>query len=343
MGAANNGVATQQVDDLVAESLAVRGVPERVHYATGVLLDAQDFAAEQLYTRARQGRALAALHGFGTVAGLRVSCPAHDNPEIEVRVLPGVALDRLGRLVEVRRTQCIHVARWLAERAAQAATAAERVAVTDAVREDVPGEKRLVFDVFLRFAPCAHGRTPAFAAGPFNATDYVVPARLADGFELTLQLAHATGESESAPKGTLAVPRPRPPRLEALRREVEQLADPAEHAAAWRLWAQESVLDAWPAASVEDPGRLPLLAEHAAVADWDKVLLARVSVPVRQDSPTGFPTLDEAAIAAIAARTRPAPGEVPEWQRLADQDPRELADNGLRPIVFNPHAWRGAP
>ena len=76
MGAADTSLAMEQADDLVGESLAARGVPERVNYATGVLLGAEDFAAEQLYTRARMGRAFAALYGHGTMAGLRVSCAA---------------------------------------------------------------------------------------------------------------------------------------------------------------------------------------------------------------------------------------------------------------------------
>jgi hypothetical protein len=336
MGAADTSLASEQTDDLVGESLALRGVPERVHYATGVLLGAEDFAAEQLYLRSRMGRAYAALYGHGTMAGLRVSCPANDNPEIEVRVAPGLALDRLGRLIEVRRIQCIHIARWLDERKATTATALERVAVTDAVREDTPGDRRLVFDVFARFAICPHGKTPAFAAGPFNATDYVVASRLADAFDLSLQLAHTVGATVANPKGTLAVPQPRSSKLEAMLVEMQGISDPGQLEAARRLWCVESALDAWPEPSQIDPNRLPKLAEHPSDADWDKVLLARVSVPVQQVDATSFPTIDAAAIAAIAAQPEPPPTDhrEPKW--------RELADNGLRPIVFNPYSWRGA-
>lgn len=336
MGAADTSLVKEQADDLVADSLAARGVPERVHYATGVLLGAEDFAAEQLYHRGRMARAFAALYGVGTVAGLRVSCAAPDNPELEVQVAPGLALDRLGRLIEVRRIQCIHVTRWLAQREAMGATALERINVIDAVREDAPGERRLVFDVFLRFAICPHGKTPAFAAGPFNATDYVVPARLADAFELTLQLAHAVGESEAVPKGTLAQPQPRSPKLEAMLADLQGITDPVQLEAARRLWCMESALDAWPEPSQTDPTRLPKLAEHASDADWDRVLLARVAIPVQQADAASFPSVDTAAIAAIAAAPQPPAGEhrEPRW--------RDLADNALRPIVFNPYSWRGA-
>lgn len=336
MGAADTDLLKEQADDLVAESLALRGVPERVNYATGVLLGAEDFAAEQLYLRGRMGRAFAALYGHGTVAGLRVSCPANDNTDLEVTVAPGLAMDRLGRLIEVRRTQCVHIVRWLAQRQAMRASATERAAVIDAVREDTPGSKRLVFDVFARFAICPHGKTPAFAAGPFNATDYVVASRLADAFELNLQIAHVVGVSESAPKGTLAMPQPRSTKLEGMLADLQGVSDPAQLEAARRAWCVESALDAWPQASQVDENRLPRLAEHANEADWDKVLLGRVSVPVQQADAVSFPTIDTAAIAAIAAAPEPAPAE-----KLKEPKWRNLADNGLRPVVFNPYSWRG--
>lgn len=336
MGASDAILAKEQTDDLVAESLAIAGVPERVNYATGVLLGAEDFAAEQLYLRGRMGRAFAALYGQGTMAGLRVSCSAFENSELELMVAPGLALDRLGRLIEIRRLQCIHIKRWLDQRASLGATALERVEVTDAVREDTPGAKRLVLDVFARFAVCPHGKRPAFAAGPFNATDYEVPSRMADAFELTLALAHTVGVTAANPKGTLAIPQPRSPRLEAMLAAMQGLTDPAQLEAARRLWGMESTLDAWPRASPLDPNRLPKLAEHAGESDWDKVLLARVAVPVVQAEANTFPTIDTAALAAIAAQPEPAPTDLrePKW--------RDLADNAPRPIVFNPYAWRGA-
>lgn len=336
MGSLDANLAKEQIDELVGESLSVSGVPQRVHYAAGVLLDAQDFADEQLYLRGRIGRAFAALYGHGTMAGLRASCSAFENPELALMVAPGLALDRLGRLIEIRRHQCIHVKRWLEQRASLGASALERVAVIDAVREDTPGARRLVLDVFVRFAVCPQGKTPAFAAGPFDATDYQVPSRIADAFELTLKLAHVVGVTPANPKGTLVVPRPRSPKLEAMLAAMQGLADPAQLEVARRLWCMESALDAWPQASALDPKRLPKLAEHASASDWDTVFLARVSVPVTQADANTFPAIDAAALAAIAAQPEPAPLEQrePRW--------RDLADNAPRPIVFNPYSWRGA-
>lgn len=327
MAVSDPAFAKESVDDLVAESLATRGVPERVHYATGVLLGAEDFAAEQRYLRGRLGRAFAAQYGHGTVAGLRVSCPAADNPRLELRVAPGLALDRLGRQIEVRRTQCIRIADWIAQRDALPATATDRAALIDAVRAGPPGTRRLVLDVWARFAICPHGKTPAFAAGPFNATDHVVPARLADAFELTLQIAHTAG-------GELVLPQPRSEALNDLLLAMQGLTDPAELEAARRAWCVASALDAWPAPSLLDPNRLPKLAEHPSESDWDKVLLGRVSVPVQQPGADGFPVIDAEALAAVAAEGPKPPGLEPLQG--------DLADNGLRPVVFNPYSWRGA-
>jgi hypothetical protein len=43
-----------------------------------------------------------------------------------------------------------------------------------------------VADLFLRFRACERGKTPAFATGPYDATDAVVAARLRDDYELRL-------------------------------------------------------------------------------------------------------------------------------------------------------------
>src|SRR5262245_37226124 len=104
-------------DPLAAAAETARaGVLDRVFYATGILLAADDFDAEQTYHRGRLARALAYLHGSGTVAGLRVGvlpalAPGADpaflqGREEELRVQPGLAIDRLGRLIEIPRAAC---------------------------------------------------------------------------------------------------------------------------------------------------------------------------------------------------------------------------------------------
>jgi hypothetical protein len=308
-------MAREQADALTAALLQERGVPERVHYAVGVLLDADDFDAEQTYVRGRLARALAALAGHGTMAGLKVSYQTDQNPELEIKVAPGLALDRLGRLIEVRREQCLRVKKWIEAQAI--ASEARRADLIQNVATD-GAAKILVLDVFLRYAVCAHGKTPAFAAGPFNATDYVVPSRLADAFELSVGLAARDPQTKAllAPANSLA-------ELDTQLAALAAAATQAERDVLRRQWKVDAVLNAWPAgdptAPTEAP-RLPKLREHREVADWDKLLLARVSVPVVQDgaplaASASFPRVDSA---------------------------RELSvDNHLRPIVFNPMRWAG--
>ncbi len=167
------------------DPLAVAPSPDRVYYATGISLDAEDFLAEQLYHRSRLARALFYLHGSGTAAGLRVdwrkSLKPGDDPQFpqgrdeEIVVQPGLAIDRLGRLIEIPRAACIRVDRWYQSQIADD--------LTKGFHLDRSG---VVADVFVRFVSCERGKTPAFAAGAFDALDAVAPSRLRDSYELTL-------------------------------------------------------------------------------------------------------------------------------------------------------------
>lgn len=218
---------------------------ERVNYATGVMLDAQDFRDEQTYHRARLATLLRSLTGFGTLSGLCVHAPAEDDPERELRVDAGVAIDRLGRLIEVRTPHCIRLSRWFAAQS----TGALRAAL-----QDTPNVAVIV-DVFLSVRDCARGKTPAFAAGPFDALDAVVPARLAETAQLEL-----IPRSEAAP-----IPQPVNfwPSAEATR--DEKLA---------------AVLGSHEGVSGRPDEMFDPLQEHVVGQDTLALLLARVSLPV---------------------------------------------------------------
>jgi hypothetical protein len=346
----------EQPDPLLAEALDERGAPERVHYATGVLLDARDFADEQLYHRARNARALAALYGHGTIAGLRVAAafkpdapPAGTLQRLEIEVAPGAALDRLGRVVEVRRRQCLDLGRWWDAQAALPADAVARQRLVSAVRPSAGADPRVHLDVWLRFVNCAHGLTPAFAAGPFNATDFNVPHRMADGFELSFALSRLDGDRPVAPE-------PRSRELERRLAQLNAVQDPAELEAARRAWGVACVLDAWPAEAADQKGGLPRLAEHdsalpgSAGDDRTRVLLARVHVPV-SIGVGGFPLIDrarwralDAAVAVASAAEKAAVGDADIARTLREllaAQAQAPVDNSQRPVVFNPYFWRG--
>lgn len=167
-------------DELRSDALEAAERPDRPHYATGVLLDAGDFLDEQTYHRSRLARALAYLHGAGTLCGLALTPPQPLGDDFELAVQPGLALDRYGRLIEVPRPWCIRINRWYAA-LADAANALGRAALRDALRGD-----RVIVDVFVEFMPCERGKTPSFAEGAIDATDATVPNRLRDGFRFHL-------------------------------------------------------------------------------------------------------------------------------------------------------------
>ena len=291
--------------------------PDRLHFATGVMLDREDFQAEQLYHRGRLARALALLFGTGTVAGLRVEIePQPDGDEL-VRVHPGAAIDRLGRMVEIPRSACMRLGRWLKHLAEEdedalaaaryfpsdkPAEGADTTARTyrdpnpvrtqapeadDLPQSPVPGQpgpgpaadrgegegkkaewtawsSYLVADVFLRFAPCERGKTPAFATGPFDALDAVAPSRVRDGYELFL-----------VPRAHTHVP------TDAWR-DVSAAGVEARARAAQRVVLDRGWKDAVP--NRDDRDQLPPLDEHPLGVDPSSVFLARLFVPLNADA-----------------------------------------------------------
>jgi hypothetical protein len=272
-----------------ADPLYVRPLPQRPFYATGMLLDAQDFSDEQTYHRGRLAEAIGFISGGGTLAGLRINYQAEadgSTPE-EIRVEPGVAVDRLGRLVEIPRPACLRLQRWFD--ASQASDGGDTL--HGATKEDLAvlvssrlqGEagtgdlpalpaRAVVADIFLRFVACAQGLTPSFASGPYDALDAVTTSRLQDAYELLL-LARPDLDTNS---GTVYTGLPPPP-------VVLPAAGDAERRAA----VQDAVLGAWAASGRSgQQGQLaPLPEQPSSLADRSALFLGRVLIPVTADNP----------------------------------------------------------
>jgi hypothetical protein len=280
------------IQALSADALLAQPLPDRNAYATGMLLDAQDFSAEQTYHRGRLARALAGLAGApqgATLAGLRVShqaevtagpnnVPAARAEELEVA--PGLALDPLGRLVEVPRSACLLLQAWFTRAQALEPGVLLRAAYEDLGRFVSPRlagtvlpVRAVVADVFLGFAACEVGLTPAFAAGPYDSLNALASARLRDAYQLRLVARTGLDDDFSGLPAALAVARPAD---EAARRNA----------------LQDAVLDAWP---VGTPARA---AAPQALDDLHpaEVHLARLFIPVQAGNPVlraaGAPVVD---------------------------------------------------
>ena len=170
---------TTRPDPLAAPSLEG---PERLNYVQGTLLDADDFSDEQLYHRGRLARGLEYLFGPGTAAGLDIVWEATTQ---EIAVTPGLALDPLGRLIEVPRRQCIRIREWFAAQRAE-----------DLARGwiDEFGVAVLIADIFIRFRVRDQGKTQKFAEDQLD----LAPSRLRDDFELGLVIREEAGARREA-------------------------------------------------------------------------------------------------------------------------------------------------
>ena len=257
-------------DDPLAQPLS----PDRVYYATGSMLGAEDFTAEQVYHRFQLARALAYLHGNGTAAGLRVvyEAAAEGKPE-RLLVRPGLAVDRLGRLVEVPRLWCLRLGAWFEAQQADDLTRAFREGVAVAVSDDSadPPEATpvtvdgVVADVFLQFSACPRGLTPSFQAGPFDALDAVSPSRVRDGFALELVLRDDPDPQVPEPPSTL----------------IADIGDAEERARATR----KAILEGWRGNVEQASGFLPRQREHKRGQDAAAVFLARIVIPADAGPP----------------------------------------------------------
>jgi hypothetical protein len=265
--------------------------PDRLNYATGILLDADDFKAEQLYHRGRLARALAYLHGYGTLAGLRVDWTPPlaagvdanfpQGREEQLTVQPGLAVDRLGRLIEVPAPACIRLDNWY--KAQEASRLAQAVDTNlsfgdedveeglEAGPANVTVASAVIADLFVRFVECERGKTPAFPAGPFDALDAVQPSRLRDGYELSLLVRPA--------------PIPPPPI------NPWQAIDPGAAVPAKLVALRKLTFAGWREDTQDwGPNGPDPLGEHAPGQDTTDLFLARVVIPATSNGAATAPT-----------------------------------------------------
>lgn len=98
--------------------------------------------------------------------------------QLEIEVAPGLAIDRVGRMIESPVTVCIRIQPWLTGQS-----------VTDLNNSLTLHSGNILVDVFATFFPCTQGVTPCFATqDDYDATDAFSPNRLLDSFSMQLVL-----------------------------------------------------------------------------------------------------------------------------------------------------------
>lgn len=283
---ANTATTFSTIDPLTRQPLGERPV-----YATGMLLDAQDFLDEQTYHRSQLARALGAVAGSGTLAGLRVQHrPETATGPEEIQVNAGLAVDRLGRLIELPRPACLRLQRWWDAEAARSTllqadyAMPERFVSARARAGAALPARAVVADVFLRFVACPRGLTPAFASGPFDALNAVSVSRLRDAYELHLvprRNLSDTGLGLPLRAGAFTLPVDQETAAEALAREAA-MDDPSSDADVRRAALQDAVLNGYHRTADE----LPRGPEHPPTVDASAVFIARLLIPVEPTDPT---------------------------------------------------------
>src|SRR5262249_30718794 len=172
----------------------------------------------------------------------------------EIIVEPGLAIDRLGRQIELPGSACIRLNNWYNGQSADSLIAALHGGSFNGV----------VADVFIRLFLFERGKTPAFATGPFDALDAVQPSRLREFYKLELVLR----DEES------------PPLPENPWSELASIAD--LNARKERLHTR--IFDSWregkdgPHPGWDKDGPLPGR-EHVPGQDPTSLFLARITIP----------------------------------------------------------------
>lgn len=256
----------------IADRLEGQPSPTRLFVSDGALLTQDHFRDEQLYLRGLLARLALFATGHGTLAGFNVTYdPPAGGLDVEVKVDPGLAIDRLGRLIEVPYASCLRLTDWVA-----------RVSTTDEGRAELqaglraaagPLPDRVVADVYLRFKACARTPEPAFATLNADTIDSVQPSRVLDAGVLDL-VVRPDGD-DRAPSSLAAANLADPvsiDRLQQFKRED-----------AFRLTRAEQEPFALPAG--------PPLSEHIVAGnrqDGSEVHLARLAIPIDASDPAAM-------------------------------------------------------
>lgn len=166
---------TLETDATLAEPL------RRVVYEAGMMLGLEATRDEQAYHRRRLNRHQYWLHGYGTLAGMRVdmnpatSANSSDPVRVQLRVSPGLGIDGLGREVLIHETYALSLNDWL------------KVQTPTHLEDGFdPDTQTLWLNVCVRQHDIPVAQQPVLARKLNLTTDAVQPSRTADSVRLEL-------------------------------------------------------------------------------------------------------------------------------------------------------------
>lgn len=170
-----------------------------LNYHFGMLLGVGDFETEQTYHRGKMWLHTASLHREGVVWGFDVQA---DEAQGEVRVLPGLAVDALGREIHLEADACLDVAAWFRDRR-------EKVPEDDDWFVEDTTAGTVVFDghVVIRFKSCLTRQVPSLASPCENAETSTAYSRRCETVEILFRPGLAPDPFEP---GGAEPPPPRP-------------------------------------------------------------------------------------------------------------------------------------
>jgi hypothetical protein len=166
----------------MSSSLAVNPA-KRVRYNLGLVLGVDEFDEEQSYFLEQDRQHHRALHGYGTVCGLRLS---HDG--LKIFVGAGVAVNPQGKVIRVPRDQCADLGDWL--------DVPENRAQLEQCYGSPPGPASLY--VHLCYRECETDNVPLPGAPCRTEEDTLAASRVTETFELRLSPHPPRADEEEA-------------------------------------------------------------------------------------------------------------------------------------------------
>jgi hypothetical protein len=164
---------------------------KRVEYTTGLVLGEDEFRQEQFYLMERDRLHQRALHGYGTVCGLKVSV-GEKKRETNVMVSPGMAINPKGETIRVTVPQCAPLNSWLAGKRD------DILKIIPDLAERPGGRRLLPVYVVLCYHECKTDNVPIPSAPCRSQDETSAPSRVQDSFTLSLELAPPAQVEEDA-------------------------------------------------------------------------------------------------------------------------------------------------